>query len=103
MVALDAILLLQTVRSSYTSLIPIPISRPIGDENSKQISLVSATLKIEYATHYTYSCTLLIHIPISRPIGDENSKHCLWFLLPSKSSMLCSIPIVILYLYLYPY
>ena len=40
---------------------------------------------------YTYSYTLLIHIPILKSIGDENSEHCLWFLLCSKSSMLCSI------------
>ena len=52
---------------------------------------------------YTYSYTLLIHIPISKRIGGEKSEHCLWFLLCSKSSMLCSIPIVILYLYIYPY
>ena len=45
---------------------------------------------------YTYSYTSLIQIPIIKPIGDENSEHGLWFLLCSKSSMLCSIPIVIL-------
>ena len=39
---------------------------------------------------YSYSYILLIHIPISKPIGDENPEHCLWFLLCSKSSMLCS-------------
>ena len=52
---------------------------------------------------YTNSYTLLLHIPISKSIADENSEHCLWFLLCSKSSMLCSIPIVTLYLYIYPY
>ena len=36
-------------------------------------------------------------------IGDEKSERCLWFLLCSKSSMLCSIPIVLLSLYIYPY
>ena len=51
----------------------------------------------------TYSYTLLMHIPILKPFGDENSEHCLWLLLCSKSSMLCSIPIVILFLYIYPY
>ena len=65
--------------------------------------MVSAMLKIKYAMQYTYSYTLLIHIPISKPIDDENSEPCLWFLLHSKSSMLCSIPIVILYSYIHPY
>ena len=51
---------------------------------------------------YTYIHILLMHIPILKPIGEENSEHCLWFLPCSKSSMLCSIPIVILYLYIYP-
>ena len=62
----------------------------------RALSLVSAILKIEYAMQYTYSYTSLIHIPISKPFGDENSEHCLWFLIRSKSSMLCSIPILIL-------
>ena len=66
------------------------------------LSIVSLTLKIESAMQYTYSCTLLIHTPILKPIGDENSEHGLWFLLCSKSSMLCSIPIVIIHLYIYP-
>ena len=44
---------------------------------------------------YTYSYTLLIHTTIIKPIGDENSEHCLWFLVRSKSRMLCSMPIVI--------
>ena len=35
--------------------------------------------------------------------ASQNSPHCLWFLLSSESSMLCSIPIVILYLCIYPY
>ena len=65
--------------------------------------MVSTMLKIEYAMEYTYSFTLLIHIPILKPIGDENSEHCLWFLLCWEPSMLCSIPIVILYSYIYPY
>ena len=52
---------------------------------------------------YTYSYTSLIHIPTLKPIGDENSGYCLWLLPCSKSSMLCSIPIVMLYLYIHPY
>ena len=66
----------------------------------RALSLVSAMLKIDYAMQYTYSYTLLIHIPILKPICDDNSEHCLWLLLCSKSSMLCSIPIAILYLYM---
>ena len=86
---------------SYTLLIHTPILRPIGDENSTALSLNSAMLISEYDMQYTYNCTLLIHILILKPIGDENSEHCLWFLLFSKSSMLCSIPIVTLYLYMH--
>ena len=52
---------------------------------------------------YTYSSTSLIHIPILKPIGDGYTIPCLWFLLCSKSSMLCSIPTVILSLYIYPH
>ena len=88
---------------SCTLLIHIPILKPIGDEELRALSLVSAMLKIEYAMQYAYSYTLLMHIPILKPIGDENSERCLWFLLCSKSSMLCSIPIVILNLYIYSY
>ena len=72
-------------------------------EKPRVLSLVSATLEIEYAMQYTYGYTSLIHIPILKPIGEENSEHCLWFLLLSKSSIICSIPIVLLYLYIYPY
>ena len=69
----------------------------------RALSLVSATPKIEYSMQHTYSYRSLIHIPMLKLIGDENSEHCLWFLLCSKSSILCSITIVILYSYIYPY
>ena len=69
----------------------------------RALSLVSTMLKIEYAMQYTYSFTLRTHIPILRPINVGSSEHCLWFLLCSKSSMLCSIPIALLYVHIYQY
>ena len=80
-----------------------PYQNLLVRKTQRALSLVSAMLEIEYAMQYTYSYTLLIHIPILKSIADENSKHCLWFLLCSKSSMLCSTTIVILHLYMYPY
>ena len=87
---------------SYTLLIHVSILKPIGDETHSTVSGFCYA-QIEYAMQDAYSYTLLIHIPILKPIGDENSEPCLWFLPCSKSSMPCSIPIVILHLYIYPY
>ena len=86
----------------YTLLMHIPIIKTYGWWKLRAPSLVSAMLKIEHVMQYTYSYTLLMHIPTLKPIGDENSEHCLWFLPCSKSSMLCSLPIVILHLCIYP-
>ena len=74
----------------------MPLLKPTGDEELRALSLVSAMLTIEFAMQYTYSYTLLMHLPILKLIGDEISELCIWFLLRSKLSMLCSIPIVIL-------
>ena len=56
---------------SSTSLIHISILQPIGDEELRALSLVSAILKIEYAMQYAYAYILLVHITIFKPIGDE--------------------------------
>ena len=75
---------------SYTSLIHVPILKPIGDEELRALSLVSAMLKVEYAMQYTYSYTSLIQIPILKPIGDENSERRLSFLLRLQSNVISS-------------